>query len=314
MTTDNQRNQLRSYLLGDLPEDESLALTEQLFTNETLFESYLEAKNDLFDEYVSESLNHEDKKKFEGYLKTLPDGKSELATAYVLRKTFAIEPATPKVLITTESSPSRTIWQTLTDLLVGRKFAFQFALATAALVLVFGTLFFLYIQKQRQENLARQEPVRTEPTPQPSPSTQNGNTPDNPKVEPSPKPKPSPSPSPQKSVQEPGMSFATVFFTSLRAGASNPEILTVSKDTKGAKFYLPADPNNKTANYKVILQDENGNKVFESTKVFRQGKSVVLQLSLSQLPQDNYKINLIELNKSGDEIMTQEFFFKIERK
>jgi hypothetical protein len=318
----NQHSLLRSYLLGNLSQDESLALTEKCFEDEVLFDELLEVENELLDEYVSERLTFDERKKFEGYLSKQPDGKAKLATAYILRKSALEKFSTPKVLLKTEPSLLHTMWQTISDLFLGKKFFFQYGLATLALVLVFGSLYLLYIKNWRQSNDNRlqaghTQPGQPEPSPEPvQPNTNNGDSKNkNETVEPSPKPKPSSSP--QKSPQQSTTSFATLILTPALRGGATTDTLKISKDTKFARLQMKVDSDEMVANYKAVLQTTDGNIILTQEKLkpgfSKGGRFVVLQLNTSQLNEESYKLTLIGRTTSGIEI-PQEFRFNVVKK
>lgn len=65
-------NQMRRYLLGDLPEAEAIALEQQLFAEDESFEQMWEIENSLVDGYVRGRLSHADRAKFESHYLVTP--------------------------------------------------------------------------------------------------------------------------------------------------------------------------------------------------------------------------------------------------
>ena len=65
MKPDTKEHLVHRYLLGDLPDDEQLALERDYFTNPEVFERVWEIENDLVDRYVRGMLNRNEKTLFE---------------------------------------------------------------------------------------------------------------------------------------------------------------------------------------------------------------------------------------------------------
>jgi hypothetical protein len=65
MEPNPKENLVHRYLLGDLPEEEQLALERDYFTNPDVFDRVWEIENDLVDRYVRGRLNHNEKQLFE---------------------------------------------------------------------------------------------------------------------------------------------------------------------------------------------------------------------------------------------------------
>jgi hypothetical protein len=65
-------NQMRRYLLGDLPEAEAIALEQQLFAEDESFEQMWEIENSLVDGYVRRRLSPADRAKFESHYLVTP--------------------------------------------------------------------------------------------------------------------------------------------------------------------------------------------------------------------------------------------------
>jgi hypothetical protein len=88
------RRKLTAYLLGTLPEAEQDAIAEAHLTDAGVFEQLLEVENDLIDDYVRGRLTAVERRQFEGYLNSLPDGWHKVAVARALIEVVAEESAT----------------------------------------------------------------------------------------------------------------------------------------------------------------------------------------------------------------------------
>lgn len=125
--------QLKSYLLGELPENEAEALEEAFFADDELFAILQSVEDDLVDAYVDQELDGHQRARFEARFLITPDGRRKVAFARALRAKLTEAPART-------ATPDRTFWQALREWLwpaspMGR---FATVAITAALLLVVG--------------------------------------------------------------------------------------------------------------------------------------------------------------------------------
>lgn len=79
-------NQMHRYLLGDLPEEEAIALEERLFSEDETFEEICEIENRLVDGYVRGRLSPPDREKFERHYLSSPLHQKRVRVAQELIK------------------------------------------------------------------------------------------------------------------------------------------------------------------------------------------------------------------------------------
>jgi hypothetical protein len=86
-------NQIRQYLLGELPEPDEGALEEAYFRDSDLLARVELARDDLADDYAAAMLSPTDREKFERRLLTTEEGREQLAIARALQRaeTGAVE-------------------------------------------------------------------------------------------------------------------------------------------------------------------------------------------------------------------------------
>src|SRR5215472_15666365 len=82
--TASERDVNARYLLGQLSEDEMVALEERYFADENAYKDLLAAETDLLDEYCRGELYGADRQAFERLLRASPALRSRVSTAAVL--------------------------------------------------------------------------------------------------------------------------------------------------------------------------------------------------------------------------------------
>lgn len=91
-----QENELRRYLLGELPLEEQVLVEQRLFLDSDYAELQEVVEDDLIDEYLADELKGNERKKFEDHFLLLPEHSADVKIAEALKKYLA-----------TESNPSR---------------------------------------------------------------------------------------------------------------------------------------------------------------------------------------------------------------
>lgn len=86
MTIQSDAEGIRKYLLGNLSEEEQLAIEEQLFTDEATLEQHEIVEEDLIDDYLNEELSKDDRIKFEQRFLSTPERKEQVLFARSLRQ------------------------------------------------------------------------------------------------------------------------------------------------------------------------------------------------------------------------------------
>ncbi|MFN0107280.1 MAG: hypothetical protein ACKVZH_00375 [Blastocatellia bacterium] len=152
-TTDNQKALTRRYLLGDLPEQEQLALESKFFADANLLEQMQNIETNLVDEYVRGQLSNADQRQFERHYLTTPAHKERVAFAGELLRA-ANEQTHPQA-----AQPQESFWEKALASLRAPQFAFGVAV-TAAVLLVAGTVWLKNQQANWQQQIAKTETER----------------------------------------------------------------------------------------------------------------------------------------------------------
>lgn len=81
------RESVKRYLLGELTQEEQLAsVEERLLTDDNFFEEFELVKDDLIDQYVTQQLTPEDRRRFEQYFLTTPERRKDVRHAQALAR------------------------------------------------------------------------------------------------------------------------------------------------------------------------------------------------------------------------------------
>lgn len=143
---------LASYLLGDLSEEERIKIEEEYYSDEDKYLGFEAAQNDLIDAYVRGELSHSEREGFEKNFLNSPWQRKRVGVARALAE-FA--GATGSGAADAGVRPARPGFRKLFRKILSSFSAWQFALATASLV-VAATVVWLTLQNVRLQNeLAR---------------------------------------------------------------------------------------------------------------------------------------------------------------
>jgi negative regulator of sigma E activity len=156
------REMIVRYLLGEINDAEQLDMVEQYFENEELYNELLEVEARLLDEYASDRLEPDKKKRFAAYLNRLPDGKEKLAFANSLKQIVdeEVAPTNPDVvkrstrpsgMVSAEAPPA--FWQMVVAFL--RRRASSVSVAVCLLAAVLGLVWLSINQGQISEHSQR---------------------------------------------------------------------------------------------------------------------------------------------------------------
>ena len=85
LTNEKALEELRLWLLGLLPEQDSRSLEELLITDSELYEEVLIVEEELIDEYIAGRLSADERKAFESYFMNSPERQEQFRIANALR-------------------------------------------------------------------------------------------------------------------------------------------------------------------------------------------------------------------------------------
>jgi cell division protein FtsL len=144
MKTDIQEKIIRSYLLGDLPEAEQLALVQEFFADDEMFEQVWATENDLLDQYIRGKLTLVEKDLFEKNYLASDVHRQRLAFAQTL--IFNADSPAQSQTIPAETQQSVSWWAAVSRLFRGN--LVQWGMV-AAMLLVIGGSIWLYTERAR---------------------------------------------------------------------------------------------------------------------------------------------------------------------
>jgi hypothetical protein len=165
--------QIASYLLGDLSEEEESRIEERFLRDVEYRESIQAVEDDLIDEYVRGELTQSGREQFEKRFMSLPHRRQRVEFAKALTEALAEPHAVMAVRDTRAVDASEQIQSSLLNFLRTPKWAFRFAMAAVAVLLVFGGLWLLNETRQRRTRsdglqAVRQPPRQAESLPTPA--------------------------------------------------------------------------------------------------------------------------------------------------
>jgi uncharacterized coiled-coil protein SlyX len=102
----DSQQQVRRYLLGNLPEQEQLALEQEYFCDDELFDRVWELENELVDSYVRGKLERDERKLFERNYLQSPVHRRRVAFSTALLETVDAKLMEPR----TAAAPSKRWW------------------------------------------------------------------------------------------------------------------------------------------------------------------------------------------------------------
>ena len=268
--TEENTEQARQYLFGELNETERDALEERLFADEE-FALYLDAvEDDLVDEYARGEMNAAQKQKFENKYLISEARRSKVRAAGILQKElFAEKPA-----VTVAERPG--LWQTLAGYLRPPQLAF--AGGFAMILLLLGVGGWLLLRGDRPIEVAQHNSNQATPTPQPTappetpretpanentapPANNNTAAPANTNRAPQTAPSPTrPAPHPPESAPPPARVFVATLLPPLRSG-ERPE-LALPAATETVRLRVVHDNEQLFTKYRAEIRDQNGDLVW----------------------------------------------------
>ena len=139
MKPDTKEKLVHRYLLGDLPEEEQLALERDYFTNPEVFERVWEIENDLVDRYVRGMLNRNERTLFEQNYLASPVHRERVTFATALLETA--DSAAGKAQSVRKTVPPISWWGIFLAALRGN--LWQWATIAALVLLLSGGILLL---------------------------------------------------------------------------------------------------------------------------------------------------------------------------
>lgn len=304
-----QKNLVRRYLLGDLPEAEQLALEQEYFADNEKFEQVWDSENELVDGYVRDQLTRRERELFERNYLTIPRHQQKVATARSLVQ--AADETIAEETTVIEPQPKPSWWSNF--------LAFfqmpQMAWGAAAALLLLTLVGYWYSRNTGipSEPIAKQVPY-AQPTPMATPTastpiaTPTHTTTTTPTVAPKQTaPAPSISPTAQPAVP------AVLAFV-LGGGLRKPgdiQSLTVPSGTKQVRLQMTLEGDDYPR-YQIKLRSVAGKEVLnQSVQPALNKKSVVATLPANKLAPGDYILTLSGVTTANETEEINQYLFRI---
>lgn len=109
LTNEKALEEVRVWLLGLLPEQESRSFEERLITDSELYEEVFIVEEELIDDYIADRLSADERKAFESYFMNSPERQEQFRIANALRVYIGAK-ATEPVTEVKRRSPFAAMW------------------------------------------------------------------------------------------------------------------------------------------------------------------------------------------------------------
>jgi anti-sigma factor RsiW len=269
----NDDEQIVSYLLGELDDDDRTRLEERYMRDVEYRELMRAVEDDLIDEYVRGELSAEQRSLFEKQFTSEPHRARKVELARALTKALGegrrVSEPQPKPL--TFPVPRRPASSN----------ALRYALAAAALVII--TVGVWLATESRRSRPGVQQPQTAEQIPQPEQTPQTA-------------------PDERTDRPAPQLSIATfVLAPGLTRDAAGDRTFVIPEGTQIVRLRLPLDKGDEYPAYRAELNTASGNSVWKGDQLRSQpeaaGQSLVLDVPADLLRSDRYELALTGINK-----------------
>jgi TolA-binding protein len=133
----NNERLIARYLLGDLPEEQQVAIEDRAFADKDYFALVTAVENDLIDEYVNHELSATERRQFETRFLASSERRKRVEFAKALARVPIAAPALERNVV---SQPAKWSWQDLLyAFLIRLNPATKLAMVAVMLTLVFGS-------------------------------------------------------------------------------------------------------------------------------------------------------------------------------
>ena len=315
MSEIDQKKAIRSYLLGEISEDERERLEKRLLADDGYFEQLLFVEEDLIDEYIVGKLTTAERASFDAYFLNAPQRQEHLRFAKAFKRYTAS--STVKKSSEVAVSPSLSPLQAFSLSLRPARPVFIFAVILA---IVIGGFWLIKRWSQLDPVMTRNDPATPTPVPQPSQiansngdeiATQVTPTPaaNNANVEPTPIP-PARNEDPKSSV------VSVVLASGLSRGDGGFKRVKVSPGTSVVRLQLELDPaSSDYQSYRAVLQSASGQDVLSRgglrARATADGKKIMLDVPARLLKGDDYYLRLSGQNSEREFEAAGSYSFRV---
>ncbi len=304
MENSAEKNLVRRYLLGDLPEAEQLSLEQNYFTDSEKFEQVWDLENELVDGYVRDGLTKQERTLFERNYLTTPRHQQRVAVAKSLLSAADETIAEEKAI--SEAHETTSWWANLLAIFQLP----QMALGAAAALLLLTLVGYWYFRggglspEQIARNVPDVQPPATSQTPVPTPTSPPATTPSVAQATPAPQI----SPTAQPAV--PAV-LAFVLGGSLRK-PGDVQPLTVPSGTKQVRLQMKLEGDDYSS-YQFKLRSAGGREVLSQSALrpASNKKSVAVSIPANKLAPGDYILTLSGVTSANETEEVNRYFFRI---
>lgn len=318
------------YLLGDLPEEQQVAIEDRAFSDAEYRQNITAVENDLIDEYVRRQLSSEQRRQFEQRFLASADRRKRIEFARALATVVAEDHVSEAAAESREKRPS--FFEAVAAFIQGLAPASRFSLATATLLItIAGGALIMYSLRQRAEltrlraqeqkqgtnERALQQQIETERKRNDELRAQLGQEKEQRQktdelvndlqrdVE--------------KPIQQPER---TVFALSLlpgisRGGGARPK-LALPGSARVVRLQIGLEPEEQYKTFRVELKTQDGKPVWNRdnlpVRTTSSGKNVALTLPASVLSAGQYELTLKGLTDDGRLEDVGFYYFDVEKR
>lgn len=321
---DEPKQTMMRYLLGELSEQEQVALEEKYFTDPQVFDQMLKTESELVDEYARGYLSTEVRERFEKFYMTRPGliERVKFARALTARLDQIEEPAA-----SAEKTPlAISSWQWFLMLLRDQRPVLGFSVALAILLLLGGVWVFVESRRRQQRELAQaqaareaQERPRSEESQQETGTRKTQEESTAPQASPlsTPQQKSVPSPSPTVNSAPQTVSLALTVGGVRSGNGDRIPTLVIPQGTVQTRLQLVLKDNDYPS-YQASLQTVGGTEIFSRSGVkprsTKSGASFVFTLPASKLAGGDYVLTLRGISPDGEIDDLGKSLFRVEKR
>jgi hypothetical protein len=320
--TKEQDERMARYLLGDLPEEEAMAVEQEYFADPEKLEEVWAVENDLVDRYVRNRLSRADRELFErGYLRS-PKHRERVAVAGKLaaaaERQGAEEGAARR--LSEPVSSGRRGWAAVGDGLKGRSgLKLGWYGLAAATLLIFAGLVWLVLERTRlraelaesKAQLSEEQRHAQEIANELAASrAQNGNL----KAEIDhlqntlARQSPTPQPTGRSSV------FSIILSSVLlpRSGGESPQAIEIPRETNLVTLQMKVEVND-TRKFQAAIRTVEGASIWTRRSLTPRSGMVSVNLPAGKLPLGDYILTLTGVTPAGELEEVNRYFFRVRR-
>lgn len=313
-----------SYLLGELPEEEQVAIEDRAFADQSVLREILAVEQDLLDDYVSGDIPKEKLRNFETHFLASEERRKKVAFAKALATVVNEKPAPQESRVVVSPTPS---WLSeLTAFFTRPITACSFAAAALVLFVVGSWLVFdrvrlgselAQLRSNQESQLAQRQQLEKDLASErqkneellasrgtPSPQTPG---PENPPTGPVQPPSPT-SPVIATLVLLPGMS---------RGGASVPKV-TLANDASLLRLQIGIDPQESYERFRVELRNAKGQQVLAqgnlAARVRRNSRNIALNVPVNVINAGRYEVALKGVTRNSGTEDVGFYYFDVVKK